>query len=125
MDVAPLTLDGVTNATYTLSVVNGAGDTVWTRTVDADAYGDGSGSLSYVGTCDASSNPNRIDLVVEPLEAGGAPLISGVDWINPAPPGDPISRGAICVADQDVAVTLSPSTSPSRARRSRASSTWR
>ncbi|TNF28643.1 MAG: hypothetical protein EP329_17435 [Deltaproteobacteria bacterium] len=104
--VAPLTLDGVTNATYTLSVVNGAGETVWTRTVDADAYGDGAGSLSYVGTCDADSNPNRIDLVVESLEAGGVTLVSGVDWVNPAPPGNPVSRTADCVADQDVAVTF-------------------
>ncbi|TNF38167.1 MAG: hypothetical protein EP329_01195 [Deltaproteobacteria bacterium] len=104
--VAPLTLDGVTNATYTLTVLNSAGDTVWTRTVDSQGYGDGSGSLSYVGTCDADANPNRVQLVVDELEANGAPLVSGVDWVNPAPAGDPLERLVDCAANVDAAVTF-------------------
>ena len=104
--VAPLTLDGVTNATYTVTVVNGQGDTVWSRTLDSRGYGDGSGSLSYVGPCDADANPNRVQLVVDGLEAGGAPLVSGVDWVNPAPVGAPLERAVTCLANSDIEVTF-------------------
>ena len=104
--VAPLRLDGVSDATYAITVKNHGGAVVWTRTLDSVGFGDGSGSLSYVGTCDASDNPNTVELVVANLEAGGVSLVSGVDWMNPAPAGDPLVREATCVANGDVAVTF-------------------
>ena len=104
--VQPLALAGVSNVTYTLTVKNAPGDVVWTRTLDADHYGDGVGAISYVGTCDASANPNRVELVVDSLEAGGVAQLEGVDWMNPAPAGDPLVRSATCVADADTAVTF-------------------
>ena len=106
LSVQPLTLAGVTNVTYALSVSNGDGEPVWTRTVDSDGYGDGAGAVSYVGPCDAESNPNTVALVVTALEAGGALQVDGVDWMNPAPAGDPLERTFTCVADADVPVAF-------------------
>ncbi|TNF31788.1 MAG: hypothetical protein EP329_11825 [Deltaproteobacteria bacterium] len=106
VEVAPLSLAGLSDVAYTLSVKNGSGETVWTRSVRSTAYGDGAGSLSYVGPCDADDNPNTVELVIDALEAGGQPLTVGVDWMNPAPTGDPVTQTATCAADTDVAVTF-------------------
>ena len=70
IDVAPLDLPGLGDACYSLTVENGAGDVVWTRSgICADQFGDGSSSISYVGTCDASDGvaDNTVGLVVEEL----------------------------------------------------------
>jgi len=107
ISVAPLSLPGVSDATYTLTVDNGDGDLVWTRQITSSAYGDGAGSVSYVGTCDASDGvaDNTISLVLESLTVdGGAALTAGVDFANPAPADDPVELVRTCVADQDVAV---------------------
>ena len=56
--VPPLSLPGVTNVSYTLAVTNESGDPVWQRTLDADGAGDGAGSVSWVGPCDADDDPN-------------------------------------------------------------------
>jgi hypothetical protein len=51
---SPLTLIGVSNACYRLTVQNGAAQTVWQKAnVCADDYGDGRGAISYIGPCDA------------------------------------------------------------------------
>jgi hypothetical protein len=103
--VAPLSLPGVSDVEYTLTVI--ADDqTVWTRTVSSTAYGDGAGALSYVGTCDADAATQRVELVIERVDAGGAPLVAGVDYINPAPSGQPLSRPATCDANADTRVTF-------------------
>ena len=104
--VAPLALADLSDVTYVLTVKNGHAEVVWTRGLRSTAYGDGAGSLSYVGTCDASDNPNTVELVIDALESGGQPLSAGTDWMNPAPSGDPVSREVTCVADADVAVTF-------------------
>ncbi|TNF24881.1 MAG: hypothetical protein EP329_24140 [Deltaproteobacteria bacterium] len=102
ISVAPLQLDSLTDATYTLAVYNGASQLVWSRSsLRSTAFGDGAGSLSYVGTCDADSNPNVIRLTLEELEGSGGPLPVG-DWVNPTP----IERTFPCVADEDVAVAF-------------------
>ena len=103
IDVAPLTLPGITDATYLLTVNSPAG-TVWSRSVSSTAYGDGSGAVSYVGTCDADANPNTITLELTGLADAGGPLDPGVDFANPAPAGAPIELRADCEADADVAV---------------------
>ena len=66
IDVAPLNLVGVGDVVWDLEVVNGATtpETVWQRRVSSSRYGDGAGSASYVGTCDAASNPNVVSVWV-------------------------------------------------------------
>ncbi|TNF34166.1 MAG: hypothetical protein EP329_07520, partial [Deltaproteobacteria bacterium] len=105
--VAPLSLPGVSDAVYTLTVENGASELVWSKQLASSAYGDGAGSISYVGTCDAADGvqQNTISLVLDSLTAeGGALLTAGVDFANPAPASDPVTLVRTCLADQDVAV---------------------
>lgn len=104
--VAPLNLQGVTDAVYEVRVVNGDGQEVWHRTLSSTGFGDGSGSLSYVGTCDAAASPNKVELVLSDLVTPGGSLVAGVDYINPAPAGAPLVKAVDCVADQDAAVTF-------------------
>jgi len=103
--VSPLTLEGVSDVTYTLTVENALGATVWSRTVRSSAYGDGAGAVSYVGPCDAdaNANPNTVHVVIDALEVDGLPLDAAA-WMNPAPADDALSRDFVCVADQDVPV---------------------
>ncbi|TNF28381.1 MAG: hypothetical protein EP329_17975 [Deltaproteobacteria bacterium] len=104
IDVAPLSLPGITDADYTLTVTNaaaGGGDVVWTRSITSQGFGDGAGSLSYVGTCDAATGTNTVVLVLDALyDASGA--VDPGDYMNPTP----IEREIACVADTDVAVTF-------------------
>jgi len=106
--VAALDLPGVTNAVYTITVRNESGEIVWTRQADADGYGDGAGGLSLVGPCDADDDPNddgdatnTVELVLDSLLAQSAPLTAGVDYVNPAPAGSPLSRPVVCEANAD------------------------
>ena len=104
IDVAPLNLQGVTDAAYTLTVTNapgGGGDVVWTRAVTSASYGDGAGSLSYVGTCDASTGANTVRLELTSLSDASGPIAVG-SYMNPTP----IEREVTCVPDADVAVTF-------------------
>ena len=99
--VAPLSLPGVTNARYTLLTTNGDGATVWSRQLDSTAYGDGAGSLSYVGTCDADAPLTTITLDLEALfDANGE--IPAASYADPTP----ISVQALCTADADVPVVF-------------------
>jgi hypothetical protein len=102
ISVAPFEIPTVTNAAFRLTVRNAADDIVWQRNIDADRYGDGHGSVSYVGSCDAASNPNRVSVeVLELFEGptGEQPL----DVNSYGLPGE-ITREVDCVADEDVAV---------------------
>jgi|GEM_PF-1926812 len=103
--VAPLELPGLVDATYTLAVTSPDG-VVWTKTVTSSQYGDGSGAVSYVGTCDADANPNTITLVLDELRTNGGALTPGLDFANPAPVGAPIELRADCLANADVAVAF-------------------
>jgi len=101
--VAPLELPGITDARYTLTVV-ADGQQVWTRTLDSSAYGDGSGSLSYVGPCDGDAAVNEVRLVLVGLRVGADWLDETRDFSNPAPDGAPISRTVACEANRDTPV---------------------
>ncbi|PKN56005.1 MAG: hypothetical protein CVU56_18480 [Deltaproteobacteria bacterium HGW-Deltaproteobacteria-14] len=100
--VAPLNLTGISDVDYTITVTNGGvGDVVWTRALSSSAYGDGAGSLSYVGTCDASADVNTVTLSLTALyDAGGEVPTSS--YLNPGP----ISRGVTCVEGTDAAVAF-------------------
>ena len=53
IDIAPLRLDGITDATWRLTVTTPASPTpVWQRTITSSDYGDGRGSATYVGPCE-------------------------------------------------------------------------
>jgi len=106
VNVAPLSLEGITDATYTFTVENGSGEVVWSRQVTSDGYGDGAGSASYVGPCDAGAQLNRVELVVDSLSDATGPLTSGVDFMNPAPAGDPLEREVTCLPNADVSVVF-------------------
>ena len=98
--IAPLDLPSVGNASYRLTVTNGAApaETVWSRTVDADAYGDGAGGVSYVGPCDASTPLNTVTVELLHLYSPSGAEIT--DYLSPGP----LSRTATCLADADTAV---------------------
>ncbi|MCB9737458.1 MAG: hypothetical protein H6745_33175 [Deltaproteobacteria bacterium] len=113
IDVQALSLDGVDDVVYTLAVRNESGDLVWSRQVDADGYGDGVGSLTYVGTCDAEDDPNgddvalnSVSLVIDRVVAGGVELTAGVDFMNPAPTGDPLVRAVPCTPNADASAAF-------------------
>ena len=106
IEVAPLALSGITDAEYRLTVANGLGQTVWTRDLRSTAMGDGAGSLSFVGPCDADAPDNVVALELLSLESGGVPLTAGVDYDNPAPAGSPVHKPALCTASADAAVTF-------------------
>jgi|GEM_PF-2608002 len=96
VSVAPLTLEGVTRADYTLTVTNGDDEVVTAVAVDSTRYGDGAGSLSYVAPCDADLNPNTVTLTVEALYDAGGELPDG-SWLAPAA----LSREVSCVEGAD------------------------
>jgi len=100
--VAPLDLQGIDNAIYTVSVVNALGQTVWSETVDANQYGDGKGDITYVGPCDASAgaNPNVVTVTLESLvDDTGETLVDGA-WKKPPP----LVKQVTCLPNADVLV---------------------
>ncbi len=108
--VTPLTLPGITNACYDLTVTNGLGATVWSRTqVCSTQYGDGEGAITYIGTCDASPGAEQttVALTLTSLSTGvpAAPL--PVDsYANPCPAGAPCTQTAVCKENADVKITF-------------------
>ncbi|TNF34807.1 MAG: hypothetical protein EP329_06850, partial [Deltaproteobacteria bacterium] len=118
VDVAALNLQGVGDVVWDLEVKNGAStpEVIWQRRVASSRYGDGAGSASYVGTCDAAANPNTVRVWVvgvysDPVAAvgsfaeGAAGGVSGspVDFENPTASA-PLERTVVCREDGDVAV---------------------
>ena len=101
-----LQLDDVTNTTYRVTVTNSKGNTVWSKEIDSDDYGDGKGDATYVGPCDASPDvqPNTItlDLLAIYQGDGGGTKIDADTYINPTP----LSQDVVCVENADVRVTF-------------------
>lgn len=104
---AALNLPGVTDAVYKLSVRNEAGDTVWSKVVSSSAYGDGAGSVTYVGPCDASDVDGdgvaTNEVLVSIVDLVGPPPGS---WFNPTAAG-PAVLNATCSPNADTAVNFS------------------
>ncbi len=102
--MAPLSLAGVTEAVYTLTVTNGPGgqgQVVWERQLESTRFGDGAGSLSYVGTCDAATGTNTVKLVLNSL-ADASGTIGADTYENPTP----LLREVACLENADVSVTF-------------------
>jgi len=94
--VAPLQLDGVSEAVWDLELVNGAGAPVWQARLTSSRFGDGGGSFTYVGPCDASAgaNPNTVRLRLVGAWVEPVTLTSPHDaFEGPAP------EGAVAIAD--------------------------
>lgn len=109
VNVAALDYPGVTDARYRITVWNGASprQKVWENdTLTSSRYGDGAGSLAYVGACDASANDNTVELAILDLYSGPDQRIPAGDYVNPAPDDDPISIAVTCAENTDVAVRL-------------------
>lgn len=106
VSVAPLQLDDITDADYTITVTNNLGDTVWSEDVTSTQYGDGKGALTYIGACDASADaqPNHVRLDLHALHTGpgGATTLPASEWRNPTP----VTRDVVCVENQDVFVAF-------------------
>ncbi len=101
-----LSLKAITGASYAVTVKNAADAVVWTRAgITSGQYGDGRGAISYIGTCDANSNPHTVELVLESLSDGPLP-IPVTEFVNPAPAGRPIIVEAECEENADTSVVI-------------------
>jgi|GEM_PF-559780 len=122
VNVAALDLEGVGDVVWDLEVLNGGDDVVWQRRLTSSGYGDGAGSASYVGTCDASDgvSDNTVRVWVVGVYAGavtasgsfnggsdaGVGAVTGttVPFQNPTSAALPLEQDVVCVANADVAV---------------------
>lgn len=113
VEVSPLELDGVEDAVWDLRVLNGAEtpQTVFAVRLTASRYGDGEGSVSYVGPCDAQVNDNTIELRLVGIY--GSPIGSPGAFGEAAPAGalpvvDPgvMRQSKTCVPNADVFVAF-------------------
>lgn len=101
---------GVGGLCAAVRVVNAEGLLVWAmQEICVDEYGDGRGTLTYIGTCDAEAVEHTITVVVQPPA-------NAVGWTNPCPGDvtavDPMSwtggcsQAATCVENADVIVNI-------------------
>jgi hypothetical protein len=106
ISVAPLSLSDIGNACYDIQVQNVAGDTLWTKTVCADEYGDSIGDITYVGTCDAqaSKNPNSVSVTLVDLFDRSNAAVAKTEYTNPCPPGAACKQAFTCKENTDVPV---------------------
>ncbi len=99
--VGPLGYDDLTNARYTLTLKNENGDQVWSNTIESDNFGNGSGDLSYLGSCDLGAPHGTFELVLDALYTGNPPtLLDPNDYENPCPAGNPCIKEALCSEDE-------------------------
>jgi len=120
VDVAALNLTGVGDVVWDVEVSNGASTpaVVWQRRLSSSGYGDGAGSASYVGPCDAdaAAQPNTVRVWVvgaysAPVSSlgtfasGAAGGVAGtsVPFQNPTTAG-PLTQTVTCRENSDVAV---------------------
>lgn len=113
IEVAPLSLPGIVEATYELTVKSASGDTVWTRgPISSTRYGDGQGALTYVGPCDADGGLHTVELVLLSLTDATGSLSSPADYVNPTirPDGQRmplVVRDVVCEPNRDTRVSIS------------------
>jgi hypothetical protein len=113
VEVSPLSLPGVTDVCYDLTVTNDQGATVWSEEdICASRYGR-AGDVTFVGTCDATDGPdadlvatNTVTLKIASVAGSSGPI---ADYIDPcaapnAPNGCQLS--ATCVENSDVPITF-------------------
>jgi hypothetical protein len=111
--VAPLTLPGVLDACYTLTLTNESNQTVSTRSdLCASSFG-ANGGITYIATCDATdpnadgSAMNSATLTIDGLYAGPGKTLPITDYIDPcAAPHSPggCKLSAPCLENGDTRV---------------------
>ncbi|MBL8788736.1 MAG: hypothetical protein JNJ59_27825 [Deltaproteobacteria bacterium] len=119
IQVAPLSLVGIKDACYELTVFGGTDPTtapvVWQKSgVCSSQFGDGQGSLAYVGTCDASAGTNTVRLVVEDLcdatpcgpTYPGPNSLDADAWRNPCAAPDGCTLQGACSENADTPITF-------------------
>ena len=127
VNLAALSLANVGDVVWDVEVVNGtsaSAQVVWQRRLTSSAYGDGAGSASYVGPCDASVGANTVrvwvvglyDAPVSAAAAGqfnsgstaapGAVTGTALPFRNPTTPAAPLTRAVTCVENSDVPVNF-------------------
>ena len=74
---AALALEGVGDVVWDVEVESGLGDVVWQRRLSSSAYGDGAGSASFVGPCDATPDAAETTVRVWVVGVYGAAVPSG------------------------------------------------
>lgn len=124
VSVAPLDLATISEACYHLTVYNtgltgthDATTTVWDLDdVCAGQYGDESGSITYIGTCDADGNAgdedgdattryNTVRLILNELWDENIGLLSDPDdYANPCPSDDPCFIEEVCEENADTLI---------------------
>ncbi|TNF32176.1 MAG: hypothetical protein EP329_11040 [Deltaproteobacteria bacterium] len=122
IDVAALNLQGVGDVVWDIEVENGATtpSVVWQRRLTSSGYGDGAGSASYVGPCDAdpAANPNTVkvwvvgvyDGAVSTADAGTFNTThdgvtgTAIAFQNPTSAASPLTQTVVCQENRDVAV---------------------
>lgn len=111
--VSALTFEEVGDVVDTLTVKNGLGQTVWTRSdISSTRFGNGRGAISYVGPCDAQENPNSVELLItEVVDATGTVLSHPADYFNPTigvggEPAPLVVSGLTCIENGDVPVSF-------------------
>ncbi len=122
LQVAPLDLPGVADACYSVAVHN-VGKTlvnpaalVWSEAgICANQYGNATGSITYIGTCDASPSGriNTVSLVLEGLcQTTGCDVANASDpgriapdsYVNPCPATQPCQLERPCNDNADTLV---------------------
>jgi hypothetical protein len=95
VQVGQLSLPSISDAVWTIKMSGPTGP-LWEETINSAAYGDGKGSISYVGPCDASADgQNTITLELVEL----VPL-TAADWVSPGP----MTRTFTCASNADTLV---------------------
>jgi hypothetical protein len=114
IEVAPLSLPGIVEATYELTVKSSGGAVVWTKSpIASTRYGDGQGAITYVGPCDADGGLHTVELVLLSLtDAVNGDLSSPGDFVNPTiQPGGArtpiVVAGVVCNPNADTLVPIS------------------
>jgi len=123
VNVAALGLVGAADVVWDLRVANAAGATVWERRITSSRFGDGAGSASVVGPCDASGGTGEspatntahlwvvgvyAGAVADPgaFDAGASPPVGDtLDFQNPTS-ASPLSREFGCAPNADTGVAF-------------------
>jgi len=123
--VTALELASAGDVVWDVAVFSGSEEPVWQRRLTSSAFGDGAGSTTYVGPCDArpEAEHHTVDLwlvgvFAQPIPPGGAGAFNAGSAIgdgavdgtalpvqSPTASG-PIRESVTCLASEDVAVTF-------------------